>query len=110
MPPRVWRAFSNWYGKSHVIARRVIVFPMEELPLRTSVQLVREKEESANQAQVEKGYELLMHHDRELKQVTELEIEQVYLRCGKIQENGTAPPTFKDGFFSRKMPLREVRE
>ena len=32
-----------------------------------------------------------MHHDREARQITELEIEQVYLKCGKIQENGTAP-------------------
>ena len=110
VPPRVWKAFSNWYGKSHTIARKVIVYPMEQLPLRTSVQLVQEKDDRANQAQVERGYELLMHHDREARQITELEIEQVYLKCGKIQENGSAPQTYKDGFFSRKMPLREVLE
>lgn len=75
VPPRVWKAFSNWYGKSYTISRRVIVYPTEQLPLRTSVRLVGEKEEGAIQAQVEKGYELLMHHDRDSKQVTELEIE-----------------------------------
>ena len=51
-----------------------------------------------------------MYHDSETKQVTELEIEEVYLRCGKIQENGQVPNVVKDGFFSRKSTLKTVLE
>ena len=46
-----------------------------------------------------------MFHDSENRMVTELEIEEVYLKCGRIQENGKVPPLVKDGFFSRKSTL-----
>ena len=40
VPSRVWKAFVNWYGRSYIIMRRIIIFPQEHIPLRTSVQIV----------------------------------------------------------------------
>ena len=42
--------------------------------------------------------------------VSELEIEEVFLKCGRILENGKVPNQVKDGFFSRKSTLNSVLE
>ena len=36
VPPRVWKAFANWYGRSQEFQRKVIIYPIEELSLRTA--------------------------------------------------------------------------
>ena len=54
VPPRVWKAFVNWYGKSDVIMRKVIVFPQNLIHLRSTVHRVesKDKEEEAVVEQV----------------------------------------------------------
>lgn len=39
VPPRVWKAFTCWYGKSYALPRKVIIYPMSELSLRAASQL-----------------------------------------------------------------------
>lgn len=39
VPPRVWRAFTKWYGASTELYRKIIVYPIQELSLRSATQL-----------------------------------------------------------------------
>ena len=39
VPPRVWTAFINWYGRTPQFPRLVIVYPVAELALRSATQL-----------------------------------------------------------------------
>ena len=37
VPPRVWKAFVNWYGRSYEIVRKVIISPKRDFHLRSTV-------------------------------------------------------------------------
>jgi len=39
VPPRVWLAFKNWYGRTMEIKRKVIMYPLAELSLRSTTTL-----------------------------------------------------------------------
>lgn len=36
VPSRVWKAFTNWYGRSFELRRQVIIYPIKDLSLRSA--------------------------------------------------------------------------
>jgi len=42
------------------------------------------------------------------KVVRELEVERVLINYGVIQEDGTLPKETREGYFSRKTPLKSL--
>ena len=54
VPPRVWKAFTCWYGKSYALPRKVIIYPMSELSLRAASQLteLQNSKGSLNEQQI----------------------------------------------------------
>lgn len=69
VPPRVWSAFTSWYGPSNEIMRYCIEYP------------------KTTEAKLNK----LMKVSLDQKTVLELEIDLIYFRVGLILEDGKEP-------------------
>lgn len=73
IPPRVWIAFTNWYGKSKEIRRYVIQYPYDKSTTPTG--LLEDRTQN-NLKIVDKDV------------VYELEIDLIYVKIGALSEDG----------------------
>ena len=116
VPPRVWKAFVNWYGRSVDYPRKVVIYPQVELSLRIASQLINlqqaSKQTQLNEQQILKSLEQLIVKDDTAGTVKELEVDEVFVKCGMIRDDGKIPidqNTLKNGAFSRKATVLFVK-
>ena len=116
VPPRVWKAFVNWYGRSIDYPRKVVIYPQVELSLRIASQLINlqqaSKQTQLNEQQILKCLEQLIVKDDTAGTVRELEVDEVFVKCGMIKDDGKIPidqNTLKNGAFSRKATVLYVK-
>ena len=116
VPPRVWKAFVNWYGRSVDYPRKVVIYPQVELSLRIASQLINlqqaSKQTQLNDQQILKCLEQLIVKDDTAGTVRELEVDEVFVKCGMIKDDGKIPidqNTLKNGAFSRKATVLYVK-
>ena len=69
-----------------------------------------DREDMFTQQLVQQGYEQLMYQNRSTKQVTEIEMEEINLRGGRIDDTGQPPNRQQEWYFSRKSTLGFVLE
>ncbi len=88
VPPRVWTAFVNWYGRTPEIKRKTIQYPKRFLNTNN---------ESRNN---------IRRIDDET--VTEIEVDMIYVKFGLFTEDGKKPKTSEETYISRKSTLLDL--
>ena len=86
---RVWKAFVNWYGRSQELARKVIIYPMQELSLRAAsqfqhLQSLKGATQLVNEPLIVKCLDQLICRCEPSQLVKELEVDEIFVKCGRI--------------------------
>jgi len=110
VPPRVWIAFTGWYGKTFVVRRKIIEYSEQLRHLRTSVRNPDEfqDKQGAMKEKVKKSEDMLIRarmDEQGQKLVVELETDEVLLKYGRIQDDAKQPPVLYEIYVSRKITI-----
>ena len=78
---------TNWYGRDANIERKVIIYPQDQLVMRTATQYAK-LQSYENAKQIIRGLDQLIHQNSEEGNVRELEVEELCFKCGMIKDDG----------------------